>query len=124
MTEERAAEAALETLTDEERRSTVIYVDATRLDPGSSVDVGRDELAVPWPAHLAFVDLAPTENWGHACRYVLVPADASGDEPIVVEAQFPPFLRGVSDNWRVALVGSSIPAWAVATDRRLDGEPA
>jgi hypothetical protein len=132
MTEQAAAEAVLATLTPQERASAAVYLDIQTVHPDETVDAGGSQVRAPWPALVAFVDLAPEENWGHPGRYVLVPAEdveaeggtTSGREPVVIDAQFPPFLRGVSGTLRLIWAGSAVPAWALATERTLDDEPA
>jgi hypothetical protein len=130
MTAHEAAAAVLATLSEQERQSAAVYLDVRRVEAGETVDVGGSEVRAPWPAFVGFVDLAPEENWGHRCRYVFVPRDATADgdeappEPVMVDAQFPPFLRGAADTLRVVSVGPTVPTWALATDQMMDGESA
>ena len=45
-------------------------------------------LILPWDGFVAFVDLEPMANWGHACRYVLMHPETG--ESKAVNAQLPP----------------------------------
>jgi hypothetical protein len=64
------------------------------------------------PTVLAFADLEPGVNWGHRCRYLLV--DAGSGEVRRIDAQFPPFLRGMPPGMRVVYRAAGVPDWAVA----------
>ena len=107
-------QAAFESLSDEERSRAVVYVSERMLEPGEELEVDGGRVQVDAPTVVAFVDLEPGVNWGHRSRYVLV--DRASSEVRAVEAQFPPFLRGLPPEWHVAYRAPSVPDWAVTTE--------
>jgi hypothetical protein len=107
---ERAVAASL---SDEERSRAVIYVSDRVLEPGEDLEIDGGRVAIDVSTVVAFVDLEPGVNWGHRSRYLLVNRD-SGDVR-AVDAQLPPFLRGMPPEWRVAYRPPGVPDWAVAT---------
>jgi hypothetical protein len=111
---EEIARAAVASLTDEDRRGAVVYIDDRVLAPGEELEVDGARVAVDAPTVVAFADLEPGVNWGHRCRYLLVDRD-SGDVRSI-DAQFPPFLRGAPPGLRVVHRGPGVPQWAVATE--------
>jgi hypothetical protein len=108
---ERAAVAALP---EQERSRAVVYVDDRLLEPGEVLEVDDERVPIEAPTVLAFADLEPGVNWGHRCRYLLVDRDSGNVRAI--EAQFPPFLRGMPGGLRVVYRAPGVPDWAVATD--------
>jgi hypothetical protein len=96
---DEVASQVIERLSDEERTSSVVYVDERVLPAGSQVDVGGRTLELRRPSVLAFVDLEPALNWGHRCRYELVGAETGDVEAF--DAAMPPFLRGMPQTMRV-----------------------
>lgn len=111
---DQISELVLASLSAEERESSVAYLDERVLPAGTVVKVDRKDISMPWPAVIAFVDLEPTANWAHDCRYLLVNAETG--ELQSVDARFPPFLRGASDTLRVIWRAEAIPRWALACD--------
>ena len=107
----KIAELALDSLSTEERESSIVYLDEQVLTEGSTVQIGEKEVTVPWPAVVVFVDLQPGLNWGHACRYLLV--NASTGELRSFSSELPPFLRRPSETLRVIWKADSVPQWAV-----------
>ena len=111
MTWEQVAERTLKELSDGERRSGAVYLDEVELAPGSTLKVDQREIPVRRASAVVFVDKEPQANWGHACRYLLIGLEDSKVESI--EAQFPPFLRGVPKTLRLIWKGDIVPEWAI-----------
>lgn len=105
----------VEALTAEERQSGAAYLDDTSFPEGATVDVGRRTVTASWPAWLAFVDREPQANWGHACRYLLIHRTTGDTQSI--DAEWPPFLRGVPDTLHLVWQGPAVPDWAVVGRR-------
>ena len=113
LTIEQAAEKALATLSATEKATSVVYLDSQEIKAGASVPSGREPIVAPWDALMAFVDLQPTANWGHTCRYLLIHAQTG--ETRSFDASFPPFLKsGPSKTLRVVWKGERVPDWALA----------
>jgi hypothetical protein len=112
MTWEEVAQRALKALSDQERRSAAVYLDERELPPGSTLKVDQKEIPVRRASAVAFVDQDPQANWGHACRYLLIALESGDVESI--DAQFPPFLRGVPQTLRLIWKGDIVPEWAIA----------
>ena len=107
-------DAALASLSEEEASRAVVYVNDRPLEPGDELEVDGGRVSIDAPTVVAFADLEPGVNWGHRSRYLLV--DSGTGEVRPVDAQFPPFLRGMPAGWRVAYRAPGVPDWAVATD--------
>lgn len=107
LTLEQIAERAIETLTQPEKDSSIVYLDSEEIKAGASVDVDRKKIEVPWDGYMAFVDLEPQANWSHKCRYLLV--NGCTGEVKSFEASFPPFLRGPSKTLRKIWNGHRVP---------------
>jgi hypothetical protein len=94
--------------------SAIVYLDQSLRRVGERVAVGDVLIALPWDGYVAFVDLEPSANWGHACLYLAV---RDGDDDVVAQAaQMPPFLKCGTSAFRLLHRGSLAPEWAVATD--------
>ena len=106
------AARALNVLTAEERRAGVLYLDERTLPADAVIEADKAQVPLRHPSALAFVDREPGVNWGHSCRYLLISLES--DEIQSIEAQFPPFLRGVPGTLRVVWKGEAVPEWAVA----------
>ena len=78
----------LATLTETERKQSVVYLDTNLYQPGSTIRINRQVQSVTQPTVMAFIDLHPAANWGHPCRYMLLHPEQNGAETI--EASFPP----------------------------------
>ncbi len=104
----------LAALTETERRQSVVYIDTTLFEPGSTVRINRQDHSITQPTILAFIDLHPPANWGHPCRYVLLYPEQGGTETI--DASFPP------DATHLALAHRSdgIQDWMLLTTNVLD----
>lgn len=90
--------ALLNSLTEAERQSGLAYVCSAKLQVG-----GPDSHALPLrvpiagPSFVGFIDPAPTANWAHDCRYLLVRADTL--EVTSYPARFPPFQSDNRSRW-------------------------
>ena len=91
----------------------IVYLDENGIRAGQRVQVGDARIETPWDAHLAFIDLEPRANWGHACCYLAIRKDS--DEVIQVAAHMPPFLKAGHSGFRLLWRGPLAPEWAVAT---------
>lgn len=112
MTSADLEQATLASLSDEERARAVVYMSDRVLEPGEEVEIDGGRVEIDAPTVLAFADLEPGVNWGHRCRYLLV--DAGSGEVRRIDAQFPPFLRGMPPGMRVVYRAAGVPDWAVA----------
>jgi hypothetical protein len=106
-------QAAVASLSEEERSRAVVYVDDRVLESGEEVDVDGERVQVDAPTVVAFVDLEPGVNWGHRSRYLLLDRDSG--KVRAFDAQFPPFMRGLPPGLRVVYRAPDVPDWAVAT---------
>jgi hypothetical protein len=111
MTWEEVAERALKVLSDDERRNAAVYIDERELPQGSSLTIDQKVIPVKRASAVVFVDREPRVNWGHAARYLLIDLE-SGDLQSI-DAQFPPFLRGVPPTLRLIWRGETVPEWAI-----------
>ena len=114
MTSEELERAAVATLSEQERSRAVVYVDDRVLKPGEDLEVDGERVRIDASTIVAFADLEPGVNWGHRARYLLVESGSGKVRPL--EAQFPPFLRGMRPGLRVIYRAPDVPDWAVATD--------
>jgi hypothetical protein len=110
----RLEQAAIESLSEEERSRAVVYVSDRVLEPGDELEVDGRRVQVDAPTVVAFADLEPGVNWGHHSRYLLIDGDSGSMRAI--EAQFPPFLRGMPPDLRVVYQAEGVPDWAVASE--------
>ena len=92
-------------------RGTIIYLDPIPIRAGEQVQAGDALIETPWEAHIAFVDLKPRLNWGHACCYLAIRRD--GDEVIQVAADMPPFLQAGKSTFHLLWRDPLAPEWAV-----------
>ena len=92
----------------------VVYLDWNPIRAGERLEVGDAVIQVPWDAHIAFIDLEPRANWGHACSYLAIRLD--GDEVIQVAAQMPPFLKAKASTFHLLWRGPLVPGWAIAAN--------
>jgi hypothetical protein len=109
---EKIRELILKTLGPEERESSVVYLDKQVLPPDSIIEIDRKPLQTPAKTVVAFVDLEPTANWGHDCRYLLLNPETGEVESRA--ARLPPFLRGKPSTLNVIWKGDKVPDWTVA----------
>jgi hypothetical protein len=113
MTWAQVADRALKELSDGERRGGAVYLDEVELAPGATLAVDKKEIPLTRASAVVFVDREPQANWGHPCRYLLIALEEGGTVESI-EAQFPPFLRGVPKTLRLIWKGESVPDWAIA----------
>lgn len=114
MTLDELVQAAVASLSEEELSRAVVYVNERVLEPGEELEVDGGRVQIDAPTVAAFVDLEPGVNWGHHARYLLV--DRESGDVRGLEAQFPPFLRGMPPGWRVVYQAPGAADWAVATE--------
>jgi hypothetical protein len=105
------AQRALDELTHEERRGGVAYLDQAEHATASVLRVNGREISIRPSTAVVFVDRVPQANWGHSCRYLLIDREDGRVESI--DAQFPPFMRGVPKTLRVLWKGEAVPDWGV-----------
>jgi len=103
------ADTAVATLTEPERRRSVVYLDVRTHAAGTVLKVGRLSLRFAAASVVAFVDLAPGVNWGHECRYLVIDATSARVDP--VDAQFPPPV----EHLRLVHRGPQVEDWMLLT---------
>lgn len=91
----------LSALSSEELKSSIVYYDEQVLFANTEIEIDGRKFVMPWTGIVAFVDLEPRVNWGHACKYLFVNIETG--EIRAVDAHFPPFLRGYPDTLRVVM---------------------
>ena len=94
----------------------IVYLDRNLKRAAERVSVGDVVIHVPWDGHIAFVDLIPKANWGHACCYLAIRLD--GDEIIEFAAHMPPFLKAETSTFHLLWRGPLAPEWAVAPNAK------
>lgn len=114
LTNDQLRSLLLAQLSPAERDHSIVYKSSLHI-PKGKLQVGMNEIAVPWEAFLAFVDREPAANWGHSSRYILV--GATTGELLSVESRFPPFQRNASLLWRTIYQAPTAPDWAVAAPK-------
>jgi hypothetical protein len=117
---DRIVAIVLASLSSEESKVSVVYLDVQEFPAGTVIEIDGTEVRVPWLSRIAFVDLQPTANWGHACRYLFLNPETGDLQQML--ARFPPFLRGVPQTLRVIWKGDDVPDWAVAHAPPAEGE--
>jgi len=110
----------LASLSFEESKASVVYLDEREFSAETAIEIDGAEVCMPWLFMIAFVDLQPTANWGHACRYLFVNPETGDVQQM--SARFPPFLRGLPQTLRVIWKGDDVPDWAVAHAPPAKGE--
>ena len=110
---EASERAALASLSEDERSRAVVYMSDRAFEPGDELEVEGLRVPITERTFVAFADLEPGVNWGHRSRYLLVDRDSGHVRG--VDAQFPPFLRGMPPEWTVAYRAPGVPDWAIAT---------
>jgi hypothetical protein len=90
-----------------------VYMSDRMLEPGDELEIDGRRVEVDAPTVVAFVDLEPGVNWGHRSRYLLIDRDSGSVR--AVDAQFPPFMRGMPPDLRVIYTAPDVPEWAVAS---------
>ncbi len=111
--EQRIVDAVRQRLGDARLQGAILYLDSTSRKCGERIAAGDAVIEMPWDGYVAFADLEPRANWGHACSYYAV--DRAGEEAVEFPAQMPPFLKAGGPAFRLLWRGPLAPAWAVAT---------
>ena len=91
---------------------SIVYLDWNQIPAGERVQLGDALIEAPWEAQIAFVDLEPMANWGHACCYLAIRQDAA--DVIQVAAHMPPFLKANTSAFQLLWRGPLAPEWAVS----------
>jgi len=94
--------------------TVIIYYDHSLKQKADRLFVGGLTIDLPWDGQIAFVDLEPGVNWGHACAYFAIRQD--GDDVIEFAAHMPPFLKAETSTFHMLWRGSLAPEWAVVTN--------
>ena len=102
-------------LDERELGGGVAYYAEGLLEEGESLDAPGLEARAPFASLLGFVDRAPTANWSHSCRYLLVSLES--EEVLSIEAQLPPFGPAGRRRWHVAYQAAAVPDAAIAVPR-------
>lgn len=105
LSDERLRVALTTQLTDKELAACVVYIADGPLAAGTRLEFPQLSLVLPWEGFVAFVDLDPMANWGHACRYVLMHSETG--ESKTMNAQLPPFSNR-QYRWRVFYQAPSV----------------
>jgi len=116
---ESLREAVVDRCTADEIHSCVAYVTSVPFSSGTTLRFPGTTLEFPWDGFLAFVDLDPMANWGHACRYVLI--NPNTGEAKSIAAQFPPFgperNREPKYHWRLLYQAPGVPDAVLAVPK-------
>jgi len=110
--EQRIMDKVRDSLGADRLERVIVYLDDDLKRAAERVSVGDVVIDMPWEGHIAFVDLEPKANWGHACSYLAIRLD--GDEVIEFAAHMPPFLKAEASTFRMLWHGALAPDWAVA----------
>jgi hypothetical protein len=110
--EQRILDKVRDSLGADRLESAIVYLDHKHKRAGECLHVADVMIHLPWDGHVAFVDLEPKANWGHACSYFAIRLD--GEEVIELPAQMPPFLKAEASNFGLLWRGALAPEWAVA----------
>jgi hypothetical protein len=102
------------TIGSERFGKVIVYLDDSLRRAGERLPVGDLVIDMPWDGHVAFIDLEPRLNWGHACLYLAI--RLGGGNTRCFPAQMPPFLKADGSPFRPLWRGPSAPGWAVATN--------
>jgi len=110
--ERRILEILRNRLGAERLDGAIVYLAQEPLRADASAEMGDVTLVAPWDSCVAFADLEPGVNWGHACRYFLIGEDS--EAVCEFAAQMPPFLKPDGPAFRLLHRGPLAPQWAVA----------
>ncbi len=94
-------EIILNTISSEERQSSIIYWDEKPIEKGKMIKLGPKQIEMPFNGVMLFVDLEPKANWGHSAIYFLV--NNNMQDIKVIKATFPPYLKNYPPSYRVIL---------------------
>jgi hypothetical protein len=110
--ERRVLDKVRDALGAERLEQSIVYLDHDLKQTAERVTAGDVVIDLPWDAHIAFVDLEPMANWGHACSYLAIRRE--GGDVLEFAARMPPFLKAGASAFRLLWRGSQAPEWAVA----------
>lgn len=96
-------------LTAEERAGAIAYAARDPLAAGSRLNLAGTAVETATEAWLAFIDAAPTANWGHPARYLVIELASGRVRSIATRLPPPAALK-----WRVVYQAPSVPDAAVA----------
>lgn len=105
----------LNILTEEESRSSVVYLNEVEVPAGAIIKIDKKKVKVPWDSLIAFVDRVPQANWGHSCRYIILSIEDK--QFLSIEAQFPPYLKSIPETLRLIWKGERVPDWALVIEK-------
>src|SRR5262245_53015149 len=110
LTVDDVKERVLRSLTEQERRTSVVYLDRRVHLPGTEVTLGNATQTLAAATIVVFSDDEPGMNWSHRCRYRLFAADTGAEWQI--EASFPP-PRRESDSYQLIWKPTGVEDWAL-----------
>ena len=99
------ASRVVASLPAEELRRVAVYLDPQPLDQGATLSIRGSLIPVAAPSVVAFIDLQPSANWAHPCRYLLINVDDCSISSI--DAQFPP----TREQLRLIHQGEGVEDW-------------
>lgn len=94
-------------LTPAQLKGSLIFWDKRIREEGEELGIGLQTIVMPFLGTMVFVDLAPTYNWAHPCRYIFI--DGIGEKTHIIKASFPPFLGPPDENYVILLRFGNIP---------------
>jgi hypothetical protein len=109
--EQRILNKLRESLGSDRLQSAIAYLDHQPKRAGDCLSVADVNIRLPWDGHVAFVDLEPQANWGHACAYFAIRLD--GEDVMELPARMPPFMKAGESNFSLLWRGPLAPEWAV-----------
>jgi hypothetical protein len=98
----------LDQLTDSERATAVVYLDA-QLRPPGKISIGGREYENHAPYAVAFIDQKPGANWMHPCRYLLI--DPTTNKINSIESDRPPHFGALEPTWSIVWRSNGIDEW-------------
>lgn len=107
------AAIALATLSKDELRESAVYLKPCLLEKGSSTSVSRQAIHITAPSVMVFIDLFPSANWGHPCRYLFISPE--GGILQSVDGQFPPD----REDLRIVHKGAGVADWMLLSNEPL-----
>ena len=96
----------------ERLQEVIVYLDPDMKRAAERLSIGDVISDLPWDGYVAFIDLEPRTNWGHACMYLAISRD--DDESVEFAAQMPPFNKPDAPAFHLVWRGPLAPEWAVA----------
>ncbi len=106
-------------LTDEEKKSAVIYAVGEPVQAGSRLHLPGFELTLAEDTYIAFADKQPMANWGHAARYIMV--NKYSAEVRSVDVRFPPFGISTHLKWLILYQPAEVPSAMTAKFEKYKG---